>query len=46
MCSLGGTCFVEGILGEKVGRFVQLLQIFEGVVTAWIPGVMMLLQVW
>ena len=43
---LWGTSFVEDILGKKLGRFVPLLQIFEGVVTAWIPGVMMLLQVW
>ena len=43
---LWGTSFVEDILGKKLGRFVPLLQIFEGVVTAWIPGVMMLLQIW
>ena len=43
---LWGTSFVEDILGKKLGRFVPLLQVFEGVVTAWIPGVMMLLQVW
>ena len=27
-------------------NFVPCLQVFEGVVTAWIPGVMMLLQIW
>ena len=28
------------------GRFVPCLQIFEGIVTAWIPGVLMLLGMW
>lgn len=43
---LWGTAFVETVLGRKLGKFVPCLQIFEGVVTAWIPGVLMLLQVW
>ena len=43
---LWGTAFVEDIMGKKLGKFVPCLQVFEGVVTAWIPGVMMLLQVW
>ena len=42
----GGTSFVEDICGKKLGKFVPCLQVFEGVVTAWIPGVMMLLQIW
>ena len=29
-----------------VGKFVPLLQVFEGVVTAWIPGIMLILGVW
>ena len=43
---LWGTSFVEDICGKKLGKFVPCLQVFEGVVTAWIPGVMMLLQIW
>ncbi len=43
---LWGTAFVEDIMGKKLGKFVPYLQIFEGVVTAWIPGVMLLLGVW
>ncbi|MDE7244176.1 MAG: AmiS/UreI family transporter [Oscillospiraceae bacterium] len=43
---LWGTAFVEDVLGVKLGKFVPCLQVFEGVVTAWIPAVMMLLQIW
>ena len=43
---LWATAFVEDVLGKKLGTFVPALQVFEGVVTAWIPGVMMLLCVW
>ena len=43
---LWGTSFVTGILKKDLGRFVPVLQIVEGVITAWIPGVMMLLGVW
>ena len=43
---LWGTAFVEDIMGKKLGKFTPCLQVFEGVVTAWIPGVMMLLQIW
>lgn len=43
---LWGTSFVEDICGKKLGKFVPCLQVFEGIVTAWIPGVMMLLQLW
>jgi acid-activated urea channel len=43
---LWGTSFVTDILGKKLGKFVPALQIFEGIVTAWIPGVMILLGVW
>ncbi len=43
---LWGTSFVEDIMGKKLGKFTPCLQVFEGVVTAWIPGVMMLLQIW
>lgn len=43
---LWGTAFVEDILGKKLGRFVPALQVFEGVVTAWIPGILMLIGKW
>ena len=43
---LWGTAFVEDIMGKKLGKFVPCLQVFEGVVTAWIPGVMLLLNWW
>lgn len=43
---LWGTAFVEDVLGRKLGKFVPCLQIFEGVVTAWIPAVLMLLKLW
>ena len=43
---LWGTAFVEDICGKKLGKFVPILQILEGVVTAWIPAVCMLLGTW
>lgn len=43
---LWGTAFVEDILGKKLGKFVPYLQVFEGVVTAWIPGVLLLIGAW
>ena len=43
---LWATAFVEDVLGKKLGKFVPALQIFEGVATAWVPSVMMLLCVW
>ena len=43
---LWGTSFFTGILGKNLGKFVPALQVFEGVVTAWIPGVMLLLGIW
>ena len=43
---LWSTAFVEDILGKKLGRFTPCLQIFEGVVTAWIPGILMLIGKW
>ena len=41
-----GTAFVEDIMGKKLGKFVPVLQVIEGVITAWVPGVMLLLGVW
>ena len=43
---LWGSAFVTDILKKDLGKAVPLLQIAEGIVTAWIPGVMMLLQIW
>ena len=43
---LWGSAFVTDIMNKKLGKFVPMLQIFEGVVTAWIPGIMILLDVW
>ena len=43
---LWGSSFVTDIMGKKLGKFVPCLQVFEGIVTAWIPGVMLLLGIW
>ena len=43
---LWGSSLPGGILKKDLGNFVPWLQIFEGVVTAWVPGVMLLLGVW
>ena len=43
---LWGTSFVEDICGRKLGKFVPVLQAFEGVATAWVPGLLMLIGAW
>ena len=43
---LWGTSFVEEILGKKLGKFTPCLQVFEGIVTAWIPGLLMMIGSW
>ena len=43
---LWGSSFVTDILGKNLGKFAPCLQIFEGIVTAWIPGRMLLLNIW
>ena len=43
---LWATAFVEDICHKKLGKFVPVLQVFEGIVTAWIPGVLMLIGKW
>lgn len=43
---LWSTAFFEDILGKKLGNFTPWLQIFEGVVTAWIPGLLILIGRW
>ncbi|MCR5121209.1 MAG: acid-activated urea channel [Ruminococcus sp.] len=41
-----GTSLVTDLLKKNLGNFAPCLQIIEGIATAWIPGVMMLLGVW
>ena len=43
---LWGSSFITDIMGKKLGKFVPCLQVFEGIVTAWIPGVLLLLGAW
>ena len=43
---LWGSAFVTDILDRDLGRFVPILQIVEGVITAWVPGVLLLLGAW
>ena len=43
---LWGSAFFTDILKKDLGRFVPILQVVEGVITAWIPGLLMLLKVW
>lgn len=43
---LWGTSFITDILGKELGKFVPFLQVTEGIITAWVPGVMMLLGIW
>ncbi|EOI6018909.1 AmiS/UreI family transporter [Enterococcus hirae] len=40
------TGFIENALGKNLGKSVGYLSIFEGIVTAWIPGMLMLLSLW
>lgn len=43
---LWGTAFFTDILKKNLGKFVPCLQIFEGIITAWVPGILILLGVW
>ncbi len=44
---LWGSSFFTDILGKKkLAKAVPWLQVIEGVITAWIPGVMLMLGVW
>ncbi len=43
---LWGSAFFTDILKKDLGKFVPCLQVFEGIVTAWIPGMLMLLGKW
>ena len=40
------TAFIEIILKKNLGNFVPYLAIFEGIITAWIPGFLMLVDRW
>ena len=40
------TAFIEINLKKHLGKFVPYLAIFEGIVTAWIPGLLMLWGKW
>lgn len=40
------TGFLEGALKKNLGKFVPYLAIFEGIVTAWIPGFLLLRGLW
>lgn len=40
------TTFIEIILKKNLGKFVPYLAIFEGIITAWIPGFSMLVDKW
>ena len=41
-----GLLFIETVLKKNLGSFVGWLGVFEGIITAWIPGFMMLTGVW
>ena len=43
---LWGSALFTDILKKDPEKKVAILQIFEGIVTAWIPGVMLLLGLW
>ena len=43
---LWGSAFFTDILKKDLGRFVPVLQVIEGVITAWIPGILILLKKW
>ncbi len=40
------TGFIECVLKKDLGKFVPYLAIIEGVITAWIPGFLMLRGLW
>lgn len=43
---LWGTSFIEDICKKSLGKFTPCLQIFEGVITAWVPAVLLLTNLW
>ena len=40
------TAFIEIVLKKDLGKFVPYLAIFEGIITAWLPGFMILTEIW
>lgn len=40
------TGFIENAKHHPLGRWVGWLSVFEGIVTAWIPGFLMLVNLW
>lgn len=38
--------FLQNVLALPIGKFVLYLAIFEGIVTAWIPGFLMITELW
>ncbi len=40
------TAWIENNMKQPLGNFVGYLAIFEGIFTAWIPGVLLLLGLW
>ncbi|MBO5473650.1 MAG: acid-activated urea channel [Lachnospiraceae bacterium] len=43
---LWATSFIEVVLKKSLGKLTPCLQIFEGVTTAWLPAIALLLGVW
>lgn len=43
---LWGIALFTDILKKDLGKFVPVLQVIEGVITAWIPGIMILTGIW
>lgn len=40
------TGFIELVLNKKLGRFVGYLSVFDGIFTAWVPGALLLLNMY
>ena len=43
---LWGSAVITDLMKKDLKKFVPILQIIEGVITAWIPAVLMLLHLW
>ena len=43
---LWGSAIVTDLMKKDLKKFVPVLQIIEGVITAWVPAVLMLLDLW
>ena len=40
------TGWIETVPKKNLGKFTPVLAVFEGIVTAWIPGFLMLIDMW